>query len=52
MPITYQNAIAQGLANIKLESLQLSGEILELLNEKTLADGTVNTSDILEVLRG
>ncbi len=52
MPITDQNAITQGLANIKLESLQLSEEILALLNSKTLADGSVNTSDILELLRG
>ncbi len=53
MLITNQNAIVQGLANIKLESLQLSEEILELLNTgKALADGSINTSDILELLRG
>ncbi|VAW75550.1 hypothetical protein MNBD_GAMMA13-979 [hydrothermal vent metagenome] len=51
MPITDQNAITQGLANIKLESLKLSEEIIELI-ENDLREGTIDSSDILELLRG
>lgn len=51
MPITSQNAVTQAIANINLESLSLSTEVLELL-EKALKDGSVDTTDILNILRG
>ncbi len=51
MPITDQNAVIQGLANIKLESLQLSEEVVELI-KKALSDGSIDSADILELLRG
>ena len=51
MPITSQSAVTQAIANIKLESLSLSTEVLELL-EKALSDGSVDTTDILNLLRG
>ncbi len=51
MPITDQNAVIQGLANIKLESLQLPKEVLDLI-EKALIDDSIDSSDILELLRG
>lgn len=51
MPITSQSAVTQAIANIKLESLTLSTEVLELL-EKALSDGSVDTTDILNLLRG
>lgn len=51
MPITDRNAVIQGLANIKLESLDLSKELIELI-EKALNDGNIDSSHILEFLRG
>jgi len=51
MPITDKNAVTQGLANIKLESLQLPEDVLELIR-RALADGSIDTSDILDYLRG
>ena len=51
MPITSQNAVTQAIANIKLESLSLPAEVLKSLN-KALSDGSVNTTDILDLLRG
>ena len=51
MPITSQDAVTQGLANIRLESLALPTEIRELIR-KALNDGTVDTTDILNLLRG
>lgn len=51
MPITDKDAVTQGLANIKLESLQLSKEVIELI-DKSLVEGSLDSSDILELLRG
>ena len=51
MLITSQNAVTQAIANIKLESLSLPVEVLKSLN-KALSDGSVNTTDILDLLRG
>lgn len=51
MPITDKDAVTQGLANIKLESLQLPKEVLELI-DKSLNEGSLDSSDILELLRG
>lgn len=51
MPITCPRAIAQALANVKLESLTVSEEIMELLN-KALKDKTVDTTYLLNLLRG
>ena len=51
MPITDQYAVTQGLANIRLESLSLSLEFIELI-EKALGGDSIDSSDILEILRG
>lgn len=51
MLITDQNAVIQGLANIKLESLQLSEEVAELI-KKALGDDSIDSADVLELLRG
>lgn len=51
MLITNQNAVVQALANIKLESLSLSADVLELIN-KALTDKTVDTTYILKLMRG
>lgn len=51
MPITNQNAVVQALANIKLESLSLSSDILALI-DKALTDTTVDTTYILKLMRG
>jgi hypothetical protein len=51
MPITNQNAVIQGLANIRLESLVVSPEILALL-DKALKDDSIDTNTILDLLRG
>ena len=51
MSITSQSAVVQGLANIKLESLTVSEQVQTLL-KKALSDGSVNTTDILSLLRG
>jgi hypothetical protein len=51
MLITDQNAITQALANVKLESLMPSAEILELL-KNALHDGSVDTTYILDLMRG
>jgi hypothetical protein len=51
MLITSQSAVVLAIANIKLESLTLSTEVSELL-KKALSDGSVDTTDILNLLRG
>lgn len=51
MPITDQNAINQALANVKLESLSLSADILELI-KNALNNDTVDTTYILDLIRG
>ncbi len=51
MTITDHNAVRQALANIKLESLNLSKEVVALLNE-ALTDKTIDTTLILNSLRG
>ncbi len=51
MPITNQNAVTQGLANIRLESLVVSPEIIALL-DKALKDDSIDTNTILDLLRG
>jgi hypothetical protein len=51
MPITSQEAVTQALANIRLESLILPSEVLELIN-KALNDGSVDTTHILSLMRG
>jgi hypothetical protein len=50
MPITNPNTLKQALANIRLESLSLSDDI-KCLFEKALADPTITTTQILDVLR-
>ena len=49
MPITDLNAVQQALANVKLESLEISTQ-LELLLKKALMEGNLNTEDILNAL--
>lgn len=51
MPITDQNAVVQALANIRLESLSLSSDVLALIN-RALTDKTVDTTYILKLMRG
>ncbi|MDC9725947.1 MAG: hypothetical protein PSN44_08560 [Gammaproteobacteria bacterium] len=51
MPITSQNAVNQAIANINLESLSLSTDILKLINE-SLEGGSIDTTYILNLLRG
>ncbi len=51
MPITSQDAVTQALANIRLESLTLPAEVLELI-KKALNDGSVDTTHILNLMRG
>ena len=51
MPITDQNAVIQALANVKLESLELSADILELI-KNALNDSTIDTTYILDLMRG
>ena len=50
MLITDKNAVIQGLANIKLESLTVSDEVLTLVNQ-ALNDNAIDSADILELLR-
>ena len=51
MPITSQEAVTQALANIRLESLTLPTDVLELI-KKALSDGSVDTTYILNLMRG
>lgn len=51
MPIISQYAVTQALANIRLESLDLPSEI-KILIEKDLVDSTVDTTYILNLMRG
>ena len=51
MPITSQNAVTQALANIRLESLTLSSDVLELIKE-ALNDASIDTTAILNLMRG
>jgi len=49
--ITDPNAVIQGLANIKLESLNISTKVVEMI-EAALCDNTIDSSSIiLELLR-
>jgi len=50
MLITNQNAVKQALANIKLESLAPSEDILKLI-QKALNSDSIDTSYILELMR-
>ncbi|MEE9338949.1 MAG: hypothetical protein V3U87_12800 [Methylococcaceae bacterium] len=50
MPITDKNAVIQALANVRLESLTVPDEIIELFN-KALKDGSIDTNDMLNSLR-
>lgn len=50
VPITSQEAVTQALANIRLESLTLPTDVLELI-KKALDDGSVDTTDILNLMR-
>jgi hypothetical protein len=49
MPITDLNAVQQALANVRLESLEISAQ-LEALLKKALMEGNLNTDDILKNL--
>lgn len=49
MPITDLNSVQQALANVKLESLEISTQ-LEALLKKVLMEGNLNTEDILKAL--
>ena len=51
MPITSQQVIDQAIANIGLESLSFSQEVLDLL-QKALTDKSITTTSILNMLRG
>lgn len=51
MADTSQNAVTQAIANIKLESLSLSKEVLDLL-DRALSDSSIDTTYILNLLRG
>ncbi len=51
MPITSQEAVIQALANIRLESLALPANILELI-KKALNDDSIDTTFILNLMRG
>ncbi len=51
MPITSQDAVTQALANIRLESLALPVDVLELIKE-ALKDGVIDTTYILDLMRG
>lgn len=51
MTITSKYAVTQALANIKLESLVLPAEVLELLKE-AVNKGSIDTTDILNLMRG
>jgi len=50
MPITNQTAVIQALANIRLESLIVSDDILRLI-EKGMTDAVIDTTYILNYLR-
>ncbi len=50
MPITDKNAVIQALANVRLESLTVPAEIIELFS-KALEDGSIDTKDMLNSLR-
>ena len=52
MLITDQNAINQALANVTLESLSLSADILELIKNALDNDTVVDTTYILDLIRG
>jgi len=54
MPITSQHAVTQALANIRLESLTLPAEILELVKTALAdkSDGYIDTTYILNLMRG
>jgi len=49
--VTSQDAVTQALANIRLESLVLPADVLELINE-ALKDGVIDTTYILDLMRG
>jgi len=51
VPITSQEAVTQALANIRLESLALPEDVLELI-KKSLNDSSLDTSYILNFMRG
>ena len=50
MAITDLNSVQQALANIRLESLELSEQLQDLL-QKALFEGCLDTTDILNALR-
>jgi len=49
MLITDLNALQQALANVKLESLEISTQLQELLQE-ALLNGKLTTDDIIKAL--
>jgi len=49
MPITDLNALQQALANVRLESLEISPQLQALLQE-ALLNGKLTTGDIIEAL--
>ena len=51
MQITSQEAVTQALANIRLESLTLPSEVLELI-KRALNGDSVDTTYILNLMRG
>ena len=51
MPINNKDAVIQALANIRLESLKLSDDILELV-DVALRNGEIDTTYILNLMRG
>jgi len=51
LPIISQDAVTQALTNIRLESLTLPANILELIKE-ALEGGVIDTTYILNLMRG
>ena len=49
MPITDLNALQQAIANVRLESLEISPQLQALLQE-ALLNGKLTTGDIIEAL--
>lgn len=49
MPITDLNALQQALANVRLESLEISAQLQGLLQE-ALLNGKLTTDDIIKAL--
>ena len=49
MPITDLNSVQQALANVRLESLEISTQ-LEALLKKVLMEVNLNTEDIIKAL--